>query len=208
MINLVTLAQPASAAAEAYRTLRTNVLFSALDAPLKTVLVASPDDALDAATTLANLAVMLAQSQRKVLAVDANLRDPMLHTLFELANNAGLAEVLTQTTLAAAQAAIRPTGVAGLSVLPGGPASTSAADLLSSSQMDAVLAQLAGMCDMVLVCAPPLRGYSDAAVLAAKVDGTLLAMRSGKTRRDDAERAKEMLTRAHARLLGAVLLDA
>ena len=205
-MNLVTLTQTTSAAAEAYRTLRTNLLFAGMDAPLKTVLIASPDDATDAATTLANPAVTLAQSERRVLAVDANLRAPSLHALFELPNNAGLADLLTQAAPDAPS--IRPTQVPGLSVLTSGQATPNAADLLSSGRMDAVLKQLANMCDIVLVCAPPLTAYSDAAVLASKVDGTLLAVRAGKTRRDEAQKAKDTLARAHARLLGAVLLNA
>ncbi len=203
-MNLVTLTQPASAAAEAYRTLRTNLFFAAFDAPLKTILVVSPDNATDAATVVANLAVTLAQSERRVIAVDVNFREPALHSIFEVPNNAGLSDMLANAT----EPRIVTTKVPGLSVLTTGAASANTADVLSSARMDSALEKIADLCDVVVLCAPPLSAYSDAAVIAAKVQGTLLAVRAGKTRRDNAQKAKDILARAHARLLGAVMLGA
>lgn len=204
-MNLVTLTQPASAAAEAYRTLRTNLFFAALDAPIKTILVASPDTAADAASTLANLAVSLAQSERRVIVVDADLRQPSLHAVFEVPNNAGLSDALALGNNGH-EPHLAPTAINGLSVLTSGATVSNASDLLSSNRMDALLAKLASQCDVVLVTAPPLVINSDAAVIASKVDGALLAVRSGKTRRDNAQKAKDILSRAHARVLGAVLM--
>ncbi len=203
-MNLVTLTQPASAAAEAYRTLRANLFFAALDAPLKTILVVSPDNAADAAIVVANLAVTLAQSERRVIVVDVNLREPVLQAIFEVPNNVGLSDMLASAN----EPRIVATKVPGLSILPTGATSANTADVLSSARMDGVLEKIAGMCDVVLLCAPPLSAYSDAAVIAAKAQGTLLAVRAGKTRRDNAQKAKDILARAHARLLGAVMLGA
>jgi non-specific protein-tyrosine kinase len=202
-MDLVTVTQPASAAAEAYRTLRTNVHFAALDAPLKTILVASADDAATAALVLANLAVSVAQSGKRVIAVDADLRGPALHTLFDLPNAGGLADALTG---ASADPALHPGGVDGLSVLTAGAARDHAPDALSSDRMSQVLDTLTQRADVVLFCAPAVNAYSDAAVLASRVDGTLLVVSAGKTRRDSAEKAKDILTRAHARMIGAVML--
>ena len=208
-MNLVTLTQPSSAAAEAYRTLRTNLFFATLDAELKTILVASPDDATEAATVLANLAVTLAQSERRVIAVDANLRQPTLHSVFEVPNNIGLSDALKIiSTPNGNEPHLAQTAVPGLSVLTSGAAVPNAADLLSSGRMEAALLKIASLCDVVLVCAPALNEVSDAAILASKIDGTLLAVHAGKTRRESAQHAKEILSRAHARLLGAVLLSA
>jgi non-specific protein-tyrosine kinase len=206
-MNLVTLTQPASASAEAYRSLRTNLLFARTDVPLKSVLITSPDSAKDAATVTANLAVSMAQSERRVIVVDANLREPMLHTLFEVPNNAGLADVLGHTT-SDAPARISDTPVPGLRVLTCGLVAGNAADLLSSNRMDAAISMLGQQCDVVLLCAAPLMTYSDAAVVASKVNGTLLVVRAGKTRRDAAQKAKDMLAMAHVHVLGAVLLGA
>lgn len=204
-MNLVTVTQPASAAAEAYRTLRTNVHFASLEAALKTVLVASADSARSAALVMANLGVSLAQSGKRVIAVDANLREPSLHELFDLPNAAGLADALQN---GAPQPALQPSGIEGLHVLSAGAASDRANDALSSDRMVALIASLTQRADVVLFCAPAVTAYSDGAVLASRVDGTLLVVDTGKTRRDNAERAKDILARAHGRVIGAVMLGA
>ena len=204
-MNLITLTSPTSAAAEAYRTLRTNLHFAALETPLKTVVVASPDLAEDGAMALANLAVTLAQSGKRVIAVDANLRQPVLHTLFALQNGAGLAEMLTS---AESKANMQTTSVAGLSVLTAGQPPTIPSDAISSTRMSTVIQALAGMADMVLLNAPPAALVSDAAILSSQVDGVLLVVSTGRTRREHAQQAKDVFVRAKARLLGAVMLNA
>lgn len=208
-MNLVTLNQPASAAAEAYRTLRTNLHFATLEQPIKTLLIAAPDANTSATAVLANLAVALAQSEKRVIAVDANLREPSLHTQFDLPNGPGLADVLANANSnGASDPHLRATSVPGLSVLTGGAVPTIANDAISSNRMRAVIDKLSGLTDVVLFAAPPLTAYSDGAVLASKVDGTLLVVGAGKTRRENAQKAKDILERAHARLIGAVLLNA
>lgn len=202
-MDLVTVTQPASAAAEAYRTLRTNVHFASLEASLKTILIASADSSKSAALVMANLGVSLAQSGKRVIAVDANLREPSLHTLFDLPNAAGLADALQG---GAFEPVLRPSGIDGLHVLAAGAASERANDALSSDRMVALIESLTQRADIVLFCAPALVAYSDGAVLASRVEGTLLVVDTGKTRRDSAEQAKEILARAHARLIGAVML--
>lgn len=205
-MNLVTLTQPTSATAEAYRTLRTNLHFATLEQPIKTLLIAAPDTNTNAATVLANLAVALAQSEKRVIAVDANLREPSLHTLFDLPSGPGLADVLANNDASKLQ--LRVTNVPGLSVLMGGAATAIANDAISSNRMRAVIDKLSSQADVVLFAAPPLTAYSDGAVLASKVDGALLVVGAGKTRRENAQKAKNILERAHARLIGAVLLNA
>jgi non-specific protein-tyrosine kinase len=203
-MNLVTLNAPSSPAAEAYRTLRSNLFFAALDKPLKTLVIVSPDANTDAATAIANLAVSMAQSERKVIVVDANLRQPALHKVFGMRNDAGLVDLLAEGQ---GEPELNSTGVDGLRVLTAGAAIPSASDALSSQRMEQVIARLAGMADAVLFAAPPVTQYSDAAVLASKADGALLVVGAGKTRRDSAERARDILTRAHANLIGAVMID-
>ncbi len=204
-MNLVTLNAPTSPAAEAYRTLRSNLFFAALDKPLKTLVIVSPDAGTDAATTIANLAVSMAQSERKVIVVDANLRQPALHKAFGMGNEAGLVDLLNEEK---GEPELNASGVDGLRVMTAGPTIPSASDALSSQRMNQVIARLAGMADVVLFAAPPLTQFSDAAVLASKVDGALLVVSAGRTRRDSAERARDILTRAHANLIGAVMIDA
>ncbi len=203
-MNLVTLNAPSSPAAEAYRTLRSNLLFAALDKPLKTLVIVSPDANTDAATSIANLAVSIAQSERTVIAVDANLRQPALHKVFGMNNDAGLVDLLAEGQ---GEPELNSTGVDGLRVMTAGAAIPSASDALSSQRMEQVIARLAGMADVVLFAAPAVTQYSDAAVLASKVDGALLVVSAGKTRRDSAEHARDILTRAHANVIGAVMID-
>jgi capsular exopolysaccharide synthesis family protein len=210
--DLVTLRDPQSAAAEAYRTLRTNLTFTALDRPLETLLVVAAAPGDDAAPVLANLAVVLAQGEKRVLLVDADLRRPALHTLFSVDNARGLTTMVLDAASADAPALAAPplaaVGVDNLALLPSGPLPPNPADILGSSRMEAALAALKPHADIILLSAPPVVAVSDAAVLAMKVDGVLLVVSAGRTRRDHALRAKELLERAHARVIGAVLKDA
>jgi non-specific protein-tyrosine kinase len=202
-MNLVTLNAPSSPAAEAYRTLRSNLLFASLDKPIKTLVMVSPDDNADAATAIANLAVSMAQSERKVIVVDANLRQPALHKAFDMPNHAGLIDLLNE---ADGEPELNATGIDGLRVLTAGAPVTTAADALSSQRMNALIARLSGLADVVLFAAPPVTQFSDAAVLSSKVDGALLVVGAGKTRRDSAQKARDILARAHANVIGAVML--
>jgi capsular exopolysaccharide synthesis family protein len=202
-MNLVTLNAPSSPAAEAYRTLRSNLYFAAREKPMKTLVVVSPDANTDAALALANLAVSMAQSERTVIVVDANLRQPALHKVFDMPNVAGLVNLLDEV---GSEPELNATGIDGLRVMTAGAPVGTASDALSSQRMDQIIARLAGMADIVLFAAPPVTQYSDAAVLSSKVDGALLVVGAGKTRRDSAQSARDILTRAHANLIGAVML--
>jgi capsular exopolysaccharide synthesis family protein len=200
-MSLLTISNPASAVAEAYRELRTNLHFASLETPIKTVLITSPGRQESAASVAANLAISLAQTEKRVILVDADTHQPELHALFNLNNTSGL-----MTMLASNAPALQESGVPGLQVLGTGPTSQTASDLLSSPRMTALIQTLTGQADMVVFCAPAILSVSDAAVLASQVDAVILAIQAGKTRRDDTLRAKEILARAKARLLGAVML--
>ena len=204
-MNLITLSQPQSPAAEAYRTLRANLQFAALDMPLKTLVITSPSAVEDKTAAVANLGVVLAQAEKRVILVDADLRRPSLHTLFHLDDTLGLCEVLGGTPVVNA---LQPTPVQGLSVLTTGKLPAIPSDVLSSGRMTKLLEQLGAQADLVLFDTPPVLAVSDAALLASQTDGVLLVIHTGKTRREQAQAAKDVLERAHARLLGAVMLNA
>jgi len=204
-MNLITISNPTSAAAEAYRTLRTNLHFAALEAPLKSVIVTSPSDQENAAVVAANLAVTLAQSEKRVILVDAHLRQPVLHTLFGLQNGAGLADVLGMNN-GLGEPQLQSTAIAGLRLLSAGNIPQVPADVISSPRMTQLIQKLLTESDMVVFNTPPLTLVSDTAVLASRVDGALLVIQAGKTQRDRAQQAKEILARAKVRLLGAVML--
>ncbi len=201
-MTLITLSKPDSSAAEAYRTLRTNLRFAALEAPLKTLVLASPDHAAASADAVANLAVVCAQGEKRVIVVDANLRQPQLHERFGLSNSVGVIEALH-----GGAPALQESKVPGLTVLAAGSASAIASDAVSSARMAALLAELCTRADLVLINAAPAAAFSDAAVLAAGADAALLIVSKGRTRRDALQQSRDAFARAHARLIGAVLME-
>ncbi len=206
-MDLVTLTKPQSAAAEAYRTLRTNLYFATLGKPAKTIVVASSSADEDAATALANLAVVLAQADKSVIAVEANLRNPSLcKTLGVDGSGAGFADMLSDERLTG-QPPIKQTQVPGLMALAAGAPPAHPSDLFSSARLAGVIAALEKKADVVLLSAPPLGSVSDAALLASRCDGAILVVTAGKTRREAASGAKELLERAKARALGVVMLN-
>jgi capsular exopolysaccharide synthesis family protein len=206
--NLITLTNPRSPAAEAYRTLRTNLtFFAALDKPVETLIVtsAAPDE--DKSMVLANIAVTMAQGERRTILVDADLRRPRLHEMFGSANDRGLTNMIVEEA-ALDDPPLVAVGVENLWLLPSGPLPPNPADILGSRKMEQVIAALKARADIVLFDAPPVVAVTDAAVLGTKVDGVLLVVCAGRTRREHAQRAKELLERVHVRIVGAVLNDA
>ena len=202
--SLVALRDPRSPAAEAYRTLRTNIQFSSLDKPLRTLLATSTAPDEGKSTTIANLAVTIAQGERRVILVDCDLRRPTLHTLFDLPNEEGLTSLMLQD---GGGLPLQPTSVPGLSVLSSGPIPPRPADILGSRRMEQVISTLLDQCDMVLFDTPPVNAVTDAAVLATKVDGVLLVFRAGNTKRDQAREARRLLDKVNANIVGVVLTD-
>ncbi len=200
--GLVAARSPQSQAAEAYRTLRTNIQFSSLDRDLRTLLVTSAGPSEGKSTVLANLAITIAESGRRVIAADCDLRRPGLHRLFGLRETPGLTTMLLEGD---ADPPLQTTAVPHLRVLASGPLPPNPAELLASERMAGVISRLAEHADLVLFDSPPVAAVSDAAVLAARVDGVLLVVDAGRTRRDTARQAKEQLERVGARLLGVVL---
>ena len=179
--------------------------FSSLDEPIRTLVVTSPAPDEGKSTTVANLAVTMAQGGRSTILVDCDLRRPALHTLFDCQSEPGLTNLLLEED---GQPALQQTEVEGLQILTSGPLPPNPADLLGSQKIDKVIASLVEKADVVLFDAPPVIAVTDAAVLGAKVDGVLLVISAGKTRREHAERAKEMLERANVRIVGAALTNA
>jgi non-specific protein-tyrosine kinase len=204
---LVTVTSPRSPISEAYRALRTNLQFVSLDKPLRTILVTSPGADEGKSTLVANLAIAMAQGERRVILVDCDLRRPNLHALFGLGNKIGLTSMMVAEA-AMAEPPLQETGVPGLQLLASGPLPPSPSDLLGSRRMDAVLAALKERAEVVLLDSPPVVAVSDAAILATKVDGVLLVVSAGQTRREGVQAARAKLDKVNANLLGAVLMNA
>lgn len=200
---LVTLSHPASPQAEAFRQLRATLPFLDPERPVRVLLATSTRDDEGKTATLANLAIALAQSGRSVVLVDGDLRRPSLHHLFGLDNTQGLTTLLQEGVPPSLP--LRESGVPQLRVLPSGPLPPDPAALLASPAMGEVLRQLRSLADYVLLDASPVVAVADAAVLAPQMDGVLLVLKAGVTQREAAQRAKTLLQRVHATLLGVVL---
>jgi len=205
MQGLITISDPRSPLSEAYRTLRTNLDFASLDRALKTLAVTSAGVGEGKSTTLANLAVVSAQAGRKVLLVDADLRRPMLHDIFGLSNSAGLTTAIRDG--ATAELPLQETEIPGLMVLTSGPLPPNPAELMGSRRMEEVIATLGRHADQIFFDTPPVVAVTDAAVLATKVDGVLLVISAGKTRRENARSAVQRLKQINARMVGTVLTN-
>ncbi len=204
MATLVTLADPRSAAAEAYQSLRTNIEFSKLERPLCSLLVTSADPETDKSRSLANLAVVMAGAGDRVIVVDGDLRRPQQHEIFALANERGLTNWLKEGSAPSLQ----ESSVPGLRVLTSGPVPPNPVALLSSNRLGELLADLTAQADYVLCDAPPVLAVTDAALWAGKVDGVLLVVNAGRTKREQARRAKAVLEKVRAHIVGAVLVNA
>jgi non-specific protein-tyrosine kinase len=201
---LVVLVDPRSPAAEAYRSLAANLHFAYADRPLQTIGVTSPAASEGKSTTVANLAVALAEGGQRVIVIDADLRRPGLHTLFGVDRQVGLATLLMGPE---AQLPLQDTVAAGVRLLPSGPSPANPLEALASLKFEHILSQARAQADIVLVDTAPAGALADAAVLAPRLDGMLLVISAGHTKRDLARRAREQLERVNANILGVVLTD-
>ncbi|WP_078543553.1 CpsD/CapB family tyrosine-protein kinase [Litchfieldia alkalitelluris] len=201
--SLISLKNPKSPISEQYRTIRTNIQFSTVDAELKTIMVTSSGPGEGKSTTTNNLAIVFAQQGKKVLLIDADLRKPTAHFSFRQDNSIGLSNVLTrQTTF---DQAIRETEQPNLFLLTSGPIPPNPAELLGSRMMDNLLKELAGLFDMIIFDTPPVLAVTDAQVLANKCDGVVLVASSGRTENEAALKAKESIVSAKGKIIGVVL---
>lgn len=202
--QIIALTGGQSAVAEAYRILRTNLQFAAVERPLHTLLITSPAPTEGKSLTTANLAVALAQAGRRVVIMDTDLHRPRQHRLFALRNNIGVTTALLEER-PALDGLLQETTVPGLRVLTSGPLPPNAAELLGSARMKELLADLTAGADIVLLDSPPATALADATILSTQCDGVLLVLDCGVTRREVARRALEALRRVNARVVGALL---
>jgi len=187
---------------EPFRALRTVIDFAETDQPLKKILVTSPDIGDGKTSVAVNLALSIAQKDKKVFLIDADLRKPKVHNLFNLANDNGLADLMFAGASFNWRARIRK--VREVAVLTAGNTPPDPAELLSSEKMNLFLSELEGAADVVIIDGPPLF-VADAMILASKVDGVLLVVRPGHTRRSLAKAATEHIRLAGAKVVGVVL---
>lgn len=202
--KLITVTQPRSPTSEAYRMLRTNLQFSEVDHPLQTLLVTSANPEEGKSLTAANVAVVLAQAGRHVTLVDADLRRPTQDTIFKLNNARGLTTILLDTSVTLADV-VQNTPIENLKVMTSGPVPPNPSELLGSKRMGYLIEALQKQSDLIVFDSPPVLAVADASVLATRLDGVLLVVDAGHTRRPLARRAAEALQAVNAHLLGVML---
>lgn len=202
---LITLARSKSPISEAYRTLRTNIQFTGIDSETRKIMITSAGPGEGKSATVANLAVSLAQTGKTVLILDADMRNPTQHKLFNLDNWEGLSRALFQERELELKLFWQETEVPGLRVLTAGPIPPNPAELLGSKRMRWLLHEAMEEFDLVIVDTPPVIAVADSSILAREMDGVILVLASGEVSRDYAVRAKEQLEKVGAKILGAVL---
>ena len=195
--------KPKSPISEAYRMLRTNISFSSIDKELKSIIITSASPSEGKSTTIANLAMTMVQAGKRVLIIDTDLRKPKVHKNFELPNMTGVTNVIAEHR--DYRECIQAVGVDNLDILTAGPIPPNPSELLGSKKMDEFISVVTGDYDVVLFDAPPVGSVTDAAILSTKVDGVILVISSGATDIKIAQRAKELLEKVSANILGVVL---
>ena len=185
-------------ASESYRVLRTNIHFATVDAPARTLLVTSTNPGEGKTTTAANLAFAMAMDGKNVILVDTDLRRPSLHTLLDIPPLPGLTDILLD------RAAVAPQEImSGLSVLTAGTTPPNPSELLNSRKFRNLVLELSERADVVIFDSPPVLVAADAAILASQMDGTILVLETGVTKKANARRALQLLRQARAVMLGA-----
>lgn len=201
--SVIVVREPRSAMAEGFRTLRTNLEFTAVNHPLRTILITGPDPGSGKTTVATNLALSIAQGGKRALLVDADLRRPRVHDLLGMSRSPGLSDLYRDAT--DMDSAIRRWGSPdGLPVISSGDPPPNPAELLGLPKTELILAELSEHADIVVIDSPPFV-VADAAILAARVDGVVLVVRPGRTTEQAIKAMLEQLARAEAHLLGVVI---
>ncbi|RMD95603.1 MAG: polysaccharide biosynthesis tyrosine autokinase [Calditrichaeota bacterium] len=201
--RLITHFAPKSPISEAYRTFRTNIQYTQVDKPIKSLLVTSPGPGEGKSTSVANLAITMAQMGSRVILVDADLRRPVLHSVFDTDRRIGLTNVLVGRV--SLDDAVKETEINNLYLLPSGTLPPNPSELLGSTAMKQLLDELKQRFDMVLFDSPPIIAVTDAAVLSSKLDAVIVVVKSAQTDREAAFRATALLKNVKTHVLGALL---
>ena len=205
MRHLITKISPRSPISEQYRTVRTNLQFASADEEIQTLLLTSAGPSEGKSMTTANLAVVYAQQGKKVLLIDADLRKPTIHYTFRLDNLKGLSNVLVGDI--PLQEAVVPSAVQDLDLISCGPIPPNPSELLGSKRMQRMIAEARELYDVIIFDTPPVLAVTDAQILSAFVDGSILVVRSKRTETESAQKAVESLKAVNAKILGTVLND-
>lgn len=203
--DLVVHTHPKSTVAESCRTIRTNLTFMGADRPQRSLVVTSASPREGKTTVAISLAISLAQSGKRVLLIDTDLRKPRVHKALGRSNSRGVTSVLVDEALL--KSAIQTTDVPGLDLLPSGPIPPNPSELLHTKQFRALIEEVSRLYDHVLLDSPPLGAVTDAAIIAPQVSAVIIVLHGQKTTRDAARSALRQLRDVSAHITGGVLND-
>lgn len=194
--------QPKSIAAESYRTLRTNIQYSSFDKEYKVIMVTSSEPGEGKSTTAGNLALCLAQGDKKVILVDCDLRKPSLHKKFKVSNIMGLSDVIIgKEELVTAIHRYNK----NLVILTSGKIPPNPSEMLSSKTMTVLLEELKNNFDYIILDTPPVQAVTDSQILSTKSDGTIIVVKAERTKKDSVENSINLLKKVNANIIGTVL---
>lgn len=202
MIDLIVDKEPKSPVSEAYRTIRTNIEFSSIDKVMKIILITSSGPQEGKSVTSSNLALAMAQSGKKTLLIDCDLRKPTIHKKFKISNRIGLSNLLADGLKLSETVFCFSSG---MNVLTSGTIPPNPSEMLSSKKMKVFLQEASKIYDRIVIDSPPVNAVTDAQILATIADGVVLVIGSGITEIDLAKRAKELLDKVKANIIGVVL---
>lgn len=203
MSKLDELIKNKSKAAEAYRTLRTNIQYSSLDDEMKTIVVTSSAPSEGKSTVVSNLAITMAEAGKKVLLVDCDFRKPTIHKRFSLTNKQGLTDILVGNQKV--EEVIKLSSINNLYILNCGTIPPNPSELIGSKKMKKYLQDFKEIFDIILIDAPPVLAVTDAQILSTMTDGTILVSAYGRTEKKALVKAKEMITKVNGHLIGVVI---
>jgi capsular exopolysaccharide synthesis family protein len=202
--RLITYEDPKSPISESYRSLRTNVAYSSVDNKITSLLISSSQPGEGKSTTTANLAIAFAQLRKKTLLIDADLRKPVQHNVFEHPRGPGLSEYLIGE-VEDVNSIIRETKVENLYIITAGGLPPNPSELLGSDRMSQLVDRLEQEWDMILLDSPPIVAVTDATMISAEIDAIALIVKAGQTERSAVDRALDIMHNVKAPLIGAIL---
>lgn len=202
-VNLVANEYPTSSVSEQFRTVMTNISFANVNKDIHSIVIASSDPSEGKSTVSANLAITYAKQGKNVVLIDADLRKPTIHKSFGVSNRTGLSSILSQNS--SIEDAIKYTSIPGLSVITSGPIPPNPAVLLGNGIVDQILEKYSKSNDLIIFDVPPVNSITDASIIAAKADATIMVLPQGIAVKKEAKQAINQLRKVDANILGGIM---
>lgn len=202
-VNLVANEYPTSSIAEQFRTVMTNISFTNVNKDIHSIMIASSEPSEGKSTVSANLAITYAKQGKNVILIDADLRKPTVHKSFGVSNRTGLSSILSKNSTI--EDAIKYTSIPGLSVITSGPIPPNPSVLLGNGIIDQILDKYSQSNDLVIFDVPPVNSITDASIIAAKADATIMVLPQGIADKKEAKQAINQLRKVDANILGGIM---